>query len=580
MSFFLCTKLENDNLGIRKELLLMSYLSIGRILIATFLYGYGKIIPSSEWIIFIIGRTFWLFSDILLLYLISFYPKYSFRKYRSRSLLHSKSKSDTLTFMNSSASTLDILRQNSMKERESMRLDVSLMADYYKHENQATVNINLQHSSTPSQSMEISSVGGTSSAAVENANINIGMLESGDDDEDTNVNGVNSVNINKNKGEKEKEKEKERTGPKSRRVRSAWKLTVSSYEGYDRFMNHLAKEFSLETLLFVQEYVQIKLVLIEHFSIIMKQLSNESKFARYQLKLSPDVAQSLFAQRLNLKLLKLFQKESKLESKLQLKFKAKTNTNTNKDKEIKLQTKNINTNTIKTNDKKIYIKTIKNCKMICSEIIKTFRLMYYKYIDPKDALFMINIPGRQRRQLKRLLDHCTNKHSLSASASTIEFALESGSRLTSTINEDDHNRKSINIGNKCNYNCTCTCCCTCNNNSCCNRCGTVISAIISPKRVAKRSTSSKTLLFTSRLSANEIGEHNLQPAKINHDFEQYVDTLVHEMNKKNISANDNQENIKVNEKLAKWTLEQLIIPTEKCVLEVSKLLNEAFSRMM
>ena len=180
--------------------------------------------------------------------------------------------------------------------------------------------------------------------------------------------------------------------------------------------------------------------------------------------------------------------------------------------------------------------------MICSEIIKTFGLMYYKYIDPKDALFMINIPGRQRRQLKRL----SNKHSVSASAttSTSEFGFD-------TINEDDINRKSINIRNKCN---------------CCYRCSSVITAILSPKRVAKRSTSSKTLLFTWRLSANEIGEHNLE-------FEQYVDTLVHEMNKKNLSANDNQENIKINSKLSKWTLSQLII-------QVSKLLNEAFSRIM
>ena len=42
---------------------------------------------------------------------------------------------------------------------------------------------------------------------------------------------------------------------------------------------------------------------------------------------------------------------------------------------------------------------------ICDEILATFKCIYYKYVDPNNAIFMINISSRLRKTSTEQLDH-------------------------------------------------------------------------------------------------------------------------------------------------------------------------------
>ena len=112
-------------------------------------------------------------------------------------------------------------------------------------------------------------------------------------------------------------------------------------------------------------------MLIDEFGEIMAELGEETKYARFDLALpkateTEHIPQSLIAQRLRNTIndLRKGQKVTKLNEQFD-------------------------------------IVTIS----ICDEIVVTFKSIYYKYVDPSNAIFMINISSRLRKTSTEQLDH-------------------------------------------------------------------------------------------------------------------------------------------------------------------------------
>ena len=87
----------------------------------------------------------------------------------------------------------------------------------------------------------------------------------------------------------------------------------------------------------------------------MKELSKESKYARYHLLLPTEIAQSMIAERLNNELTEYFNKRNKM--------------------------------SIHNNTRKID----KISEIICNKLILSFESLYIKYIDSNKSTFEINI---------------------------------------------------------------------------------------------------------------------------------------------------------------------------------------------
>ena len=104
---------------------------------------------------------------------------------------------------------------------------------------------------------------------------------------------------------------------------------------------------------------------MKHFQYILNELINAPNGAKYDLKLprNDEMPQSMIANMLNNSL--------------------------KQDANDRLQLNNIN-------DDELLI--------ICETIIIAFRSIYYKYIDAANAMFMINISGRKRNAVYKLLD--------------------------------------------------------------------------------------------------------------------------------------------------------------------------------
>ena len=192
----------------------------------------------------------------------------------------------------------------------------------------------------------------------------------------------------------------------------SWKNIVSVYDGYVAFMNHLGKELSMENLLFIQEYVQIKQVLFDIFESIMNDIVSESRTKLFTVKLaenSKKIPESMIGQQMKDKLSQV----------------VKLNENVNQGGTI-----NNNNNN---ND---------NNKLICVTIMQAFRKLYSKYIDSNGAVFMINISSRNRNTLKNMFD--SRSRGVQASKTDTQTMTMV---LHSNDNDNDHDGNDSGINN-------------------------------------------------------------------------------------------------------------------------------------
>ena len=131
-----------------------------------------------------------------------------------------------------------------------------------------------------------------------------------------------------------------------------WSQITTTIYGFEIFMSHLQYEYSLEALLFLLEYVQIKHILMEKFDFLVAMIKKDRKMG-FNLNLP---------------------QSDKLESLM-----AKTLANEINSKDL--------------NDASLQI-----------AIINAFRSLCDKYVNPNTAPFMINIGSKQREVLMHSLD--------------------------------------------------------------------------------------------------------------------------------------------------------------------------------
>lgn len=149
-----------------------------------------------------------------------------------------------------------------------------------------------------------------------------------------------------------------------------WYDIVSTAMGYQSFMNHLETEFSIENLLFVTEYIQIKNVSKIKFDDIfanMYQDNNTKKKIEFNVPF-PGIDESLLLDESN------------------------DSHNNSSDRDISIIA---TVNTVTTPPVSLIAKQLYND----SNIINAFQCLYNKYIDPQNAPFMINISSTDRKQI-------------------------------------------------------------------------------------------------------------------------------------------------------------------------------------
>ena len=237
-----------------------------------------------------------------------------------------------------------------------------------------------------------------------------------------------------------------------------------------------------------------------------------------------------------------------------------------------------------------YLRTMDCCFIVCNSIILAFQNIYNKYICSSNAAFMINISGKQRKQLMQLLDrkYYYNQMSLKHSSkrystkfvSTFRDKLESiaininitpnltnnyksdSNHIASNINQSENiigkknsDSKSITTyGDSTNYNIN-------SKNSQSN------SNSNSNSNEEKSDNYNNTTTTTTT---------NLEKSKINVQLEKYMNEQISQMNKGNPLLVLSEEERVMN--IYKWLLKKLILLTEESVYEISKLMKDSFIR--
>ena len=202
----------------------------------------------------------------------------------------------------------------------------------------------------------------------------------------------------------------------------SWTHLVSFYDGFEAIMNHLEKEWSMENLLYLQEYIQTKNVLNDLFEPILKRIYSKQKHnsrnrrVLRELKLPPStktnrhpsassstIPESVIAKTLRNEINNFFNYNDKDNKKnispgneALLTFSlAISDSNANANVGI-----NLNSNSNCKKEKKIDVIS----QSICIKIIGAFSQLYYKYIDTDASIYMINISSRNRKRMEYLFD--------------------------------------------------------------------------------------------------------------------------------------------------------------------------------
>ena len=274
-----------------------------------------------------------------------------------------------------------------------------------------------------------------------------------------------------------------------------WIDIVPSYDGFEAFMNHLASEFSMENLLFIQEYVQIKNVLQDFMYPIMMQVKSELRtMPSCQIKL-PTTFGGGISKKTNSLLGYASAPAAGFTALLGVASRSKTDDSMNRDgdhddgssgaihdfetSEVAMKTlpesiiaqqlrgglknfikmdNNINYSDAdhdhandndndddddklvgnKTNETDIHSKTADVVsKTIVLKIVTAFERLYDKYIDSQNAVFMINISSRHRDMLAYNFD----RKRYNPPVITATTPLQNINSQTSTGGSDDRDPK-------------------------------------------------------------------------------------------------------------------------------------------
>ena len=306
-------------------------------------------------------------------------------------------------------------------------------------------------------------------------------------------------------------------------TRIGWKKIISTYDGYEALMNYLAKEFAMENLLFLQEYIQIKNVLKKYFGEIMNQLNKSNVYTKYKLKLPETNSnmnsihyfpQSIIAQRLNNSLEKFLVDDIDIKD-----------------------------------DKFDNSKTL----IVCKHIILAFKSIYYKYIDDSDAIFMINVSSPSRNKVTKLLD-----------ADYYLDHQQDQSDIISPSIDFEENSKNDNINSNYNFN---------------------VRRSISKRFTSLSNTLNRFWKQTEKQIESAIYNTSMidtQLKVLSTSFK--VDWTVDLDHGSKSHDDDQNSNNKIYTKLEwqnavyTWLLEQLISTMEPNVYEISSLINDSFSR--
>ena len=188
-----------------------------------------------------------------------------------------------------------------------------------------------------------------------------------------------------------------------------WSRVIVTPYIYEKFMNFLTREFAVENLLFITEYIQIKNVLKQKYDNF-SQMMKENKSIRFDIKLPQNEIDN---------------------HDINVETKTKTETKTDTDTE-KTTTTSRNKKHVGNNDHRLSVaiaighmkkpsynsSSFSNITDIPTmpvsliakqlydnfDIIIAFKSLYNKYIDEYNAPFMINISSHCRKTLMKSLD--------------------------------------------------------------------------------------------------------------------------------------------------------------------------------
>ena len=264
-----------------------------------------------------------------------------------------------------------------------------------------------------------------------------------------------------------------------------WSKLVTTALGYEQFINHLESEFSVENLLLITEYMQVKHVLKKRF-VIFNKLWKNNESIRFNIDL-PEMPDSAFEETSS-------HTNTKTKTNINININTNNSTrgstfNSNHKNGISIeindgnngnggnkQTKNFRLSSLSPSDSHeatpstmglqlnnihiIELPPIMPVSLIAKklyndlDIIEAFKSLYKKYIDSKYAPFMINISATSRYNLKVSLDHdyyiesiySHNKNkSTSVSLDRLYFAWQlARDRVNNTSDTNDRNDRNNN----------------------------------------------------------------------------------------------------------------------------------------
>ena len=204
---------------------------------------------------------------------------------------------------------------------------------------------------------------------------------------------------------------------------SHWSHIIVTSVGYQSFMKHLEKEICSENMLFITEYIQIKNVLkIEIHDLMQDILSKHLQLFKLDIELPNDAPQSLIGK--------------KMHDELVLQNSLYNDSNKNNG--------NGYDSDIDSGDSQLELLSHQ------VDIIKSaFVLLYNKYIDPRRALFMINLSYPVRHRLTALfaIDNYNYYNGVSKRNSSIK-----GIHNNNSNNNRRGNNNNNNTSNNNNFN--------------------------------------------------------------------------------------------------------------------------------
>ena len=278
---------------------------------------------------------------------------------------------------------------------------------------------------------------------------------------------INSISF------KEKGKEKEK-GNGNCKKRMHWSAVVSDSEGYQEFINHLESEFSVENLLFITEYIQIKNFLKQRYNTIWQQLINDKNHASrikfnvllptsnkdivYSGSVSPTNITShnkkkskLNALILGSNIAGINSSDNETETQVENNMDINNMNNTGDDNGIPvskivqqmMQVFAANDSSQMKTQNDNYDKVNINYNEDGLNIIRAFQSLYNKYVNGNGAPFMINIASNTRDQLMISLDNGYYRRSKGLRKNSIQ-SLFSIVHLSDNNNDSNNNEIRMN----------------------------------------------------------------------------------------------------------------------------------------